>query len=64
MRCQEIFDILNHLGKDVYPHPDGAVVQMTNFAPYILESHSSAIKLASHMASLMAHPVQREEVSN
>ena len=64
VKCQEIFNILSHIVKDYYPHPNGNNVQISNFNPYILESHASAIKLASHMAALLGHPVQREEVRN
>lgn len=60
VRCQEIYNVLSALVRRA--HPDGESGQVTNFNSFILETHASAIKLATHMAALLAHPVQREEV--
>ena len=60
VRCQEIYNVLCNLAR--CPHPNGESGQVSNFSPYIFETHSSTIKLATHMAALLAHPVQREEV--
>lgn len=61
VQCQEIFDVLSRLPIS-NPHHDE--IKQTNTDPLVLETHASAIKLASHMAVLMAHPAQREEVPN
>ena len=58
VRCQEIFDCLSRLAHTPY----GTQGQISNLKPYVLETHASAIKLGSHMALLLAHPAQREEV--
>lgn len=57
--CQEIFDVLSRLP---ISNPNQDEIKQTNTDPLVLETHASAIKLATHMAALMAHPAQREEV--
>lgn len=61
-RCQEIFDRLSRLVHNA--HPFGEREQYSNLEPFVLETHASAIKLGSHMAALLAHPAQREEVQH
>ena len=58
-RCQEVFDKLGHLARSTHPSNQ---IRVSNLEPFVLETHANAIKLGSHMAALMAHPAQREEV--
>lgn len=59
-RCQEVFDRLSRLVHNA--HPFGDRMQYSNLEPFVLETHASATKFGSHMAALLAHPAQREEV--
>lgn len=58
VRCQEVFDKLSHLARSTHPSNQ---IRVSNLEPFVLETHAHA-KLGSHMAALMAHPAQREEV--
>ena len=60
VKCQEIFNLLRLLACRPYSHSTAG--QITNLNQFVLETHASTIKLSSHMASLMAHPAQRDEV--
>ena len=59
-KCQEVFDKLVRLTR--FTHLPGNQGRISNLEPFVLETCASAIKLGSHMAALMAHPAQREEV--
>lgn len=60
VKCQEAFYRLDRLARSIYP--PGNQGRNTNLEPFVLETTASAIKLGSHMAALLAHPAQREEV--
>ena len=61
VKCQDVFYRLDRLARSIYP--PGNQGRNTNLEPFVLETTASAIKLGSHMAALLAHPAQREEVS-
>jgi hypothetical protein len=54
--CQDIFDALSKLS---FSSPNTVM----DYNPLVLETHASAIKLASHMAVLLSNPAQRDNVS-
>jgi hypothetical protein len=56
--CQEAFDAL--CGLHFHASTWGSRPVARHGSPLVLETHATSIKLASHVALLLAHPAQRE----